>query len=169
MKGNEWRNDAEYMSYVGNLLRTPAVQKLNNYTQHHYSTRLEHCIAVSYISYRIAKRMHLDAKATARAGLLHDLFYYDWRKTKFDRGTHAWIHPRIAIRNAEKITKLIPKERDIIKKHMWGATVCPPKYAEGFIVTAVDKYSATDEYVCHLKQEVEHKVKHAFHFAKVSK
>ena len=50
-------------------------------------------------------------KATARAGLLHDLFYYDWRVTKFDRGTHAWIHPRIAVRNAEKLTVLTPREK----------------------------------------------------------
>ncbi|MEG2505769.1 MAG: hypothetical protein RSB44_13935, partial [Carnobacterium sp.] len=42
----------------------------------------------------------------ARAGLLHDLFYYDWRTTKFDEGTHAYMHPRIAVKNAEKITEL---------------------------------------------------------------
>ena len=92
----------------------------------------------------------MNARATARAGLLHDLFYYDWRVTKFDRGTHAWVHPRIAVRNAEKLTPLSPLEKDIIMKHMWGATACPPKYPEGYIVTLVDKYSATEEYGKHL-------------------
>ena len=38
-----------------------------------------------------------------RAGLLHDLFYYDWRTTKFDEGSHAYVHPRIAAKNAEKL------------------------------------------------------------------
>lgn len=133
------------MSYVGDLLAKPEVQRLSEYTQHHFSTRLEHSISVSYDSYRIAKKLHLNAKATARAGLLHDLFYYDWRTTKFDRGTHAWIHPRIAVRNAEKLTTLSDLEKDIIIKHMWGATIAPPKYPEGYIVTMVDKYEATSE------------------------
>lgn len=153
MKREKWRADAEYMSYVGDLLERPEVQKLANYTQHHFMTRLDHCISVSYKSYCIAKKLHLNAKAVARAGLLHDLFYYDWRDTKFDRGTHAWIHPRVSVRNAEKFTKLSPLEKDIIIKHMWGATICPPKYKEGYIVTVVDKYAATAEYFGHLKEK----------------
>lgn len=169
MTNVKWKQDPEYMSYVGDLLQEPAVQKLAEYEQHHATTRLDHCIHVSYISYCIAKKMRLNAKATARAGLLHDLFYYDWRTTKFDRGTHAWIHPRIALRNAEKITDLSPLEKDIIIKHMWGATVCPPKYPEGFIVTAVDKYSATAEYSGHLAGEVKVDLKEHLSFAKVSK
>ena len=60
------------------------------------------------------------------------------------------MHPRIAVRNAEKLTPLSPLEKDIIMKHMWGATACPPKYPEGYIVTLVDKYSATEEYGKHL-------------------
>ena len=76
---------------------------------------------------------------------MHDLFYYDWRTTKFDEGTHAYIHPRIAVKNAEKITDLSDLERDIILKHMWGATIAPPKYKESYIVTFVDKYCAVKE------------------------
>ena len=71
---NEWRQDREYMAIVNDLLAQPAVQKLADYTQHHHSNRLQHSIAVSYDSYRIAKRLHLDFRSTARAGLLHDLF-----------------------------------------------------------------------------------------------
>lgn len=145
MKKDSYLDDELYMSYVGDLLAKPEVQRLSEYTQHHFSTRLEHSISVSYDSYRIAKKLHLNARATARAGLLHDLFYYDWRTTKFDRGTHAWIHPRIAVRNAEKLTTLSDLEKDIIIKHMWGATIAPPKYPEGYIVTMVDKYEATSE------------------------
>lgn len=162
MKENEWRNDAEYMSYVGNLLVKPEVQKLSEYEQHHFCTRLDHVITVSYESYKIAQKMNLDARAVARAGLLHDLFYYDWRDTKFNLGTHAWIHPRVAVRNAEKITTLTAKEKDIIIKHMWGATLIPPKYPEGFIVTAVDKISAVDEYSRHLVDKVERMVRSAY-------
>ncbi|MCQ2557374.1 HD domain-containing protein [Ligilactobacillus equi] len=153
-----WRNDVEYMSYVGELLAQPEVQRLANYTQHHFSTRLNHVIFVSYYSYKLAKMFNLNAKAIARAGILHDLFYYDWRITKFDRGTHAWIHPRIAVRNAEKITTLTSLEKDIIIHHMFGATVCPPKSVEGLIVSLVDKYAATSEYSEHLVEEMGHRV-----------
>ncbi|MFV0557553.1 MAG: HD domain-containing protein [Enterococcus sp.] len=141
----KWRNDVEYMSYVQDLLETDAVKKLAEYTQHLNSTRLEHSISVSYTSYCLAKKWNGDVKATARAGLLHDLFYYDWRTTKFDEGSHAYMHPRIAIKNAEKITELSHLERDIILKHMWGATIAPPRYKESYIVTMVDKYCAIKE------------------------
>ena len=141
----KWQEDSEYMSYVAELLETEAVKKLANYVQHMSSTRLEHSISVSYYSYKLAKKWGGNARATARAGLLHDLFYYDWRTTKFDEGTHAYMHPRIAVKNAEKITELSDLERDIILKHMWGATIAPPRYKESYIVTMVDKYCAVKE------------------------
>lgn len=142
----EYHKDQEYMAYVGHLITNPRVQKMDQIVHHHYSTRLKHSINVSYTSYRIAKRLGWDAKATARGGLLHDLFYYDWRETKFNK-SHAWVHPRIAVRNARKITTLNKLEEDIILKHMWGETIAPPRYKESFIVTAVDKYWAIREVV----------------------
>lgn len=149
---DEWRKDEEYVALVADLLAQPAVQKLANYTQHHHSDRLQHSLSVSYDSYRIAKRLHLDYVSTARAGLLHDLFYYDWRTTKFDLGTHAFIHPRVALRNAEKLTPLNPKEKDIILKHMFGATLAVPWYAESLIVSLVDDYEAQAEFFGPLKR-----------------
>lgn len=159
MKVLDWENDAQYLDLVGDLLETDEVQRLKNYTQHHNGTRLDHCIRVSYESYLLAKKFHLDVRSTARAGLLHDLFYYDWRKTKFDLGTHAFIHPRIALRNAEKLTELSPMEKDIIIKHMWGATVGLPKYKESFVVSLVDDYAAMDEVVVPWM----HKLRHPIH------
>lgn len=152
---NEWRNDPQYVAIVKDLLAQPAVQKLADYTQHHHSNRLQHSIAVSYDSYRIAKKLHLDYRSTARAGLLHDMFYYDWRTTKFDLGTHAFIHTRVALRNAEKITKLNKKEQDIILKHMFGATMAVPRYAESLIVSLVDDYEAEHEFFGPLRRMVE--------------
>lgn len=146
-KYRAWQHDEEYLALVGDLLAKPEVQRLADFTQHHFSNRLEHSIRVSYTSYLIAKKMHLDVRSTARAGLLHDLFYYDWRTTKFDLGTHAYVHPRIALHNAEHLTELNAKERDIIIKHMWGATLALPRYAESYIVSLVDDYAATAEVV----------------------
>lgn len=139
-----YRYDKEYMDHVGHLLEEPKVQKLEEITHHYHSTRLEHSIHVSYTSYRLAKKFGWDARAAARGGLLHDLFFYDWRETKFTK-SHAWTHPRIALRNAEKLTDLSEREKDIIIKHMFGATIAPPRYKESWIVTCVDKYWAVRE------------------------
>lgn len=146
MPKNNWKDDAEYRSYIEDLLASDLVQQLANYKQHHHSNRLDHSLAVSYDSYRIAKSKGLDYKAVARAGLLHDLFFYDWRTTKFDLGSHAFIHPRVALKNAKKVTKLSPMEEDIILKHMYGLTLSRPKYQESLLVSLVDDYEAIREF-----------------------
>lgn len=155
MKKNIWQEDQEYVEIVSDLLRNPAVQKLSQYTQHHHSNRLDHSIAVSFDSYELAKKMHLDYRSVARAGLLHDLFYYDWRTTKFNLGSHAFIHPRVALRNAEKITPLNDMEKDIILKHMFGATLALPKYKESLLVSLVDDYEAEHEFFSPLRARVD--------------
>jgi len=152
MTRNDWQKDSDYIALVGDLLAKPEVQKLANYTQHHHSNRLDHSISVSYESYLIAKKHHLNVRATARAGLLHDLFYYDWRTTKFNLGSHAFIHPRVALRNAEKLTELSPMEKDIILKHMWGATAALPKYRESVVVSLVDDKDAVVEFLSPMKK-----------------
>lgn len=156
MSHQKWSDDQEYLDCVQDLLAQPAVQKLADYPQHHHSTRLDHSISVSYRSFLLGKKWHLNTRALARAGLLHDLFYYDWRVTKFSLGTHAYIHPRIALRNAEKITDLSDMEKDIIIKHMWGATLGMPKYKETVVVSLVDDYAAVDEYLMPELQKVMH-------------
>ncbi|MTV81037.1 HD domain-containing protein [Secundilactobacillus folii] len=154
MSRNDWRQDSEYVALVSDLLAKPEVQKLADYTQHHHSNRLDHSISVSYDSYLIAKKHHLNVRATARAGLLHDLFYYDWRTTKFNLGSHAFIHPRVALRNAEKLTELSPMEKDIILKHMWGATAALPKYRESVVVSLVDDKEAISEFFTPVRKRV---------------
>lgn len=141
----KWQQDTEFLSHITDLLDREEIQELKQITQHYHSTRLDHSISVAYRSFCIGKRLNLDTRAIARAGLLHDLFYYDWRTTKFDEGSHAFVHPRIACENAEKLTELSDLERDIIIKHMWGATIALPKYKESFLVSLVDKYCACDE------------------------
>lgn len=140
----EYNQDQEFMELVGQLIEHPRFQKLESIVQHHHSTRFEHSINVAYTSYKLAKRFGWDARSTARGGLLHDFFYYDWRVTKFKK-SHAWVHPRIALRNAKKLTDINKREEDIILKHMWGATVAFPRYKESYIVTMVDKYWAVKE------------------------
>lgn len=160
-----WQEDAEYLSYIRDLLKKPEVQQLKEIKHHHYTTRLDHSLRVSYLSYRLVKKWGGDARATARAGLLHDLFYYDWRTEKLEGGSHAYIHPRVAVKNAEKLTELSDLERDIIIKHMWLATIAPPKYKESYIVTFVDKYAACKEVLLPFTQRIKAKWRSYFGYA----
>ncbi|MDR0690469.1 MAG: HD domain-containing protein [Streptococcaceae bacterium] len=140
-----WLEDKEYMSHVQELLKAQIVQNLENFVHHHYSNRLKHSLNVSYTSFKIAKKLNANARSVARAGLLHDLFFYNRRELKNEDKGHAYTHARIAVYNAEQITELSDLEKDIILKHMWGATLAFPRYKESYIVTLVDKYCAIKE------------------------
>jgi len=148
-----WQDDKVYREIVQDLLANPAVQELANFTQHHYSDRLTHSIDVSYQSYLLGLRLGLNATALARAGILHDLFYYDWRETKFELGSHAFIHPRVSLRNAEKITPLSDMEKDIILKHMWGSTWAMPHYWESLLLNLVDDWTAVSDFFNPVKDQ----------------
>lgn len=142
-----WENDVEYMNLIEDLLENEKLLKLEEITHHHYTTRLTHSIFVSYVSYRIAKRFNCDARAVARAGLLHD-FFHEGREeiAAMEKGSHNFVHPKLAVENASAITELSELEKDIILKHMFLCTRCGlPKYKESFIVTCVDKYCAITE------------------------
>lgn len=138
----------EFHSIISDIITNETVQKMKNFRQHYETSTYEHCFQVAYISYKISKKLGLDYKASARAGMLHDLFLYDWRNSKKLlnlKGFHAFIHPKIALENASKLFNLSKKEKDIIVKHMWPVTLSLPRYPESFLITIVDKYSALQE------------------------
>lgn len=141
-----WEKDHEYLSLIEDLLYTEEVQKLEGFVHHKVTNRLAHSISVSYRSYCWAKRLNLNTRAVARAGLLHDLFFYEGIDKHLIGGKgHNWEHPRIALQNALKLTELSDMEQDIIVKHMFGATIELPKYWESLIVSLADKHSAICE------------------------
>ncbi len=139
-------NDKDYMNIVKDIISNEKVQQMKQYRQHYSVNCFDHCLYVSYNLYNICKKYNLDYKSAARAGMVHDLFLYDWRKREDGRkGLHAFTHPKIAYKNASKIFKLNDKEKDIILKHMWPVTPEFPKYKETFLMTYVDKYFACAE------------------------
>lgn len=142
----KWYEDKKYLMLVEDLLVKKEVQSLETFVHHKVTNRLEHSLTVSYLSYLWAERLGLDSRAIARAGLLHDLFFYEG-KDKHEVGGrgHNWEHPRIALKNAKKLTDLSPVEEDIILKHMFGVTFSLPKYAESLIVSLMDKQAAMME------------------------
>lgn len=136
----------EFMLCVNDLLNIEDVVNLDSFVQHLNTSRLQHSVNVSYYSFLWAKKRGLDYKSVARAGILHDLYLYDWRENKTEEH-HAFYHPKEALRNANKITKLSPMEKDAILNHMWPLSKNSPKYKEGKILCCVDKYCAVIEVI----------------------
>ena len=138
--------DKEYMVLIVDLLQHEKVQKMKQFRQHYQINCFDHCLLVSYNTYLICKKLKLDYIAAARAGMLHDLFLYDWRKRENGRkGHHAFTHGKTACEQALTFIELNDKEKDIIVKHMWPVTLALPKYKETFILSFVDKYFAIAE------------------------
>lgn len=144
----EQKNREQFEKIISDIATNEMVLKMKQYRQHYETSTYEHCMHVSYMSYKIAKKFHLDYISLARAAMLHDLFLYDWRKKQRDiriKGLHAIAHPKIAYLNAIREFKLNDKEKDIILKHMWPVTLKLPKYKESYLITFTDKYCAIIE------------------------
>ena len=142
------RIDGEYLEIVSDLLKDPDVLSMHNIKQHVDGfTCLDHSLFVSYLSYKLCRKMGLDYVSAARAGLLHDLHLCDWSKMDYTHWEQLCIHPQIACRNAERFG-LNDLERDIITKHMWPVTITKvPKHRESFVVNIVDTVCASAEFM----------------------
>lgn len=148
-------NDTEYQEIIKDIFQHEKVQYLKRYRQHCSTNRLEHSLNVSYLGYLIAKKYNLDYKSCSRAGLLHDMFLYDWRnkaETSILPRKHAFEHPKVAYETAKKYFDINDIEKDIIIKHMWPLTLAFPKYKESYIITFADKYTATYEFIIYLQK-----------------
>ena len=140
------KSTQEFDDIIRNIIENQKVQEMKKYKQHYETSTFDHCYMVSYYCYKVCKKLKLDYKSAARAGMLHDFFLYDWRIKNGRKGLHAFTHPRTAYKNASNLVNLNDKETDIILKHMWPVTFFSfPKYAESFILTLVDKYCALNE------------------------
>ena len=137
----------EYESYVDDLIFHDDIQMMKRFKHHSSVTCFEHSVNVSIYSYLLCRAIGLDYKSAARGGLLHDLFLYDWRVTKLDSGKHGFIHPKIALSNADKLFDLNDIEKDIIIKHMFPLTLRLPIYKESVVVCIVDKLCAALEVI----------------------
>ena len=145
---NRNKSRDEFKLYVKEVIDKPVVQQMKKYNHHSHTNCFEHSMHVSYYNYVICKKFGLDYKAGARAGLLHDLFLYDWHTHAKKTGDHfhGLTHPKTALKNASKFFELNEIEKDIIYNHMWPVTFFRiPKTKEGFITTLTDKYCGACE------------------------
>lgn len=143
----EYEKDNDYIECVQDILEHPVFLSMDAFIQHGDTTCKDHCIQVSYLAYRLCKERGWDHRSAARAGLLHDLFLYDWHTHARETGEHfhGYIHPRKARDNADRYFQPSEMERNMILRHMWPLTPIPPKYKEGYILLYADKYCGLAE------------------------
>jgi uncharacterized protein len=153
-------DEREFYSYIKDLLYTEPVCRMKSIIQHGDTTTFDHCLSVAYYNYLICKKWGLNARAGARAGLLHDLFLYDWHDMRLSN-LHGFRHPKKASANASKFFDISPLERDIIEKHMFPLTLSLPKHRETFVITLTDKYCGTLEVLSFNAKTVSESVKKA--------
>jgi len=154
---NVWLEDnstkmEEFNCCVADLLSNEYVKQLDKFSQHCNTSRLQHCINVSYYSYRICKILGLDYVSAARAGILHDLFLYDWRE-RHTKLSHTIQHPKAALENARKITAVNNIEADAISRHMFPLCAFP-KFKESYVVSLADKYCTALEIIAAFKKRI---------------
>lgn len=140
--------DDEYMSIINKILSNEEFRKLKD-IQHHDQTRLNHCLKVSYYSYKAAKKMGLHYTEVARAGLLHDFYLGQVNSQKKIKDKFLLFtskHPKEAVENSLQYFELTDKEIDIIRTHMFPVDVKIPKYAESWLVSIVDKFISFNEF-----------------------
>ncbi len=145
----------EYYETIQDIHGHEEFIKLKGY-YHHNSSIYDHVQEVAYLSYRICKYLKLDHRSATRGAILHDFFLYDWRDHDepdlHRKKYHGLEHPLIALTNAKKHFSVNEIEEDIIKKHMWPLTLVPPKYKESFIVSFIDKYISSKEFINEFKK-----------------
>ncbi len=144
----DYRKDKEFMDCVRDIYTAEIFRREEEFIQHGTTTTFDHSLDVAYMTFLICKERGWDARAGARAGMLHDFFLYDWHKPARETGGyfHGFTHPFAAARNAKRYFRITPKEENMIKTHMFPLTLLPPLSKEGWVLTYADKYCTCVEF-----------------------
>ena len=134
----------EYLEDVWNILTNSEFLRLSQYVHHHWTNRFMHSLNVSYLSWLIAGKLGCDARAAARAGLLHDFCPYDFKAVTPTGESQAYYHPKAAAKNSEALFGISDREREAILSHMFPLGPLP-RNREAWIITLADKVCATME------------------------
>ena len=133
--------------------------------KHHENSVWDHSILVSFRSYKITKRRHLNYRETAIGALLHDFYPYAWKYSsklhEYDDKylervgkkypllkKHGFTHAREACNNYHKYFSEYESQLvdDIITKHMFPLNIKLPKYKESWVVTYSDKVESIKDF-----------------------
>ena len=138
--------DENYNILIEDILKNEEFQKLEN-IEHHGTSRMKHSQRVSYYSYKICKKLHIDYISAARAGLLHDFFISPKERKKLERLKSVFTHPKKALNQANEYFELNDIEQNIIVSHMFPLYLSLPQYLESWVVSIVDKVVGTYEFL----------------------
>lgn len=132
------KKQIEFNNIIKDILKEEQIINLK-YENHHGISRLEHSLNVSYLTYLWASKLKLsNINEVTRAALLHD-FFFSFNDSSF-KG-----HPKSAVKNAKRVFNINDMQEDIIKNHMFPATISIPKYKETYLVSLADKVIAIRE------------------------
>lgn len=148
-KKNLKLENKEYYDIVKSILESDEFLKRKDFPHHYNESVYDHVLRVSYDCFKIGKKLKLDYKALAIAGLLHDFYETPWqsdfiKKPLFER--HGFTHAENARKNALKhFPNLMNKKiESMIKTHMFPLNKKIPEYKESWILTIVDKADSID-------------------------
>lgn len=135
----------EYYNIIYEILKNKEFQKRKYYKHHGNISVYDHSLAVSKLSYRIAKKLNLDYRSAAIGGLLHDFYKKPWQENTEKQKLlqkHGFTHAKEAMINSHLYFPMLmsPKIDNIIERHMFPLNKIPPKYKESWVVTFADKY-----------------------------
>lgn len=141
-------NTQAFLACVAPLLDSPEVHSMKQWRHHFSVTCYEHSLFVSYVAFRIARRLGWDYRSAARAGLLHDLYLYDAADHTAHPGNQCLDHPEFALRNARQLyPDLTPQEENAIVSHMFPLAIHLPRCREALVVNLADKVCALLEVI----------------------
>lgn len=141
--------DKEFQKITDDIINNKKFNELSN-IKHHGISRKEHSVKIAYYSYKIARRLNWDYVSCARGGLLHDFFLNGNERTKIQRFTDTFVHPRVALKAAKETFDINKVEENIIISHMFPLYLSLPKYKESVLVNLVDKIIGGYEMLCAL-------------------
>ena len=155
MKRNEYRgvmnlikrveSEMKFLVSIDDIIMNEDVRKLYEYKQHLGTTRFSHSLNVAFISWRIARKFHVDASSTARAAMLHDFCLYNFHTEKPLKKINIFYHPKVAEKTGISHFVLDKRQRRAIRSHMFPLGPFPTSF-EAWIITCADKYCAIKEF-----------------------
>ena len=141
--------DREFYLMIRDIVSTREFRGMKNYQHHVRGSVYDHSCKVAYLCYRHLKKFgsRTDVRELVRGALLHDFYLYDWHEMKKGNRLHLFTHPRRSLENAlSRYPELTPRQRDMIRHHMFPITPVPPHTKAGWLVCFYDKVAAFGDY-----------------------
>lgn len=146
--------EAKMRPYAARIFDGGRFEEMDKNIQHGKTTTKEHAMNVANLSVKLGDILGIEYSKgeLVRGALLHDYFLYDWHERASEENGrpktfHGFLHPGIALKNAEEDFNLSKREREIIRKHMWPLTLTRvPRCREAWLVVAADKAAAISEF-----------------------